>query len=253
MTAFPKPVLLIALLLPALLLAAGSAAQSKKGYSAIDVPDGGTIVGVVRFDGPTPVPRRLDVTTREDVCHRDPIHSEKLVVSSDRGVRWAVVSIKKITEGKPFPTYDGREDERPTLDQTGCVFTPHVAVVPKRQPLRILNNDGVLHNVHTWPRKNRSKNVAMPGGVKEMNLKFRRNERIRVTCDVHSWMEAWIVVTEHPYYAVSDADGGFTLTGVPPGTYTLRLWHETLGEAEQQVTVKPKSESRVEFTLRQGT
>lgn len=252
MTAFPKPVLLIALLLPALLLAAGSTAQSKKGYTAINVSDGGTIVGVVRFDGPTPVPRRLDVTTREDVCHRDPIHSEKLVVSSDHGVRWAVVSIKKITEGKPFPTYDGREDERPTLDQTGCVFTPHVAIVPKRQPLRILNNDGVLHNVHTWPRKNRSKNVAMPGGVKEMNLKFRRSERIRVTCDVHPWMEAWIVVAEHPYYAVSDADGEFTLTGVPPGTYTLRLWHETLGEAEQQITVKPKTESRVEFTLRQG-
>ncbi|MEE8459251.1 MAG: carboxypeptidase regulatory-like domain-containing protein, partial [Phycisphaerales bacterium] len=123
----------------------------------------------------------------------------------------------------------------------------------KKQPLRILNNDGVLHNVHTWPRKNRSKNVAMPGSVKEMNLKFRRNERIRVTCDVHSWMEAWVVVTEHPYYAVSDADGTFTLADVPPGTYTLRIWHETLGEAEQQVTVKPKSESRVEFTMPQGT
>ena len=126
MTAFPKPVLLIALLLPALLLAAGSAAQSKKGYSAIDVPDGGTIVGVVRFDGPTPVPRRLDVTTREDVCHRDPIHSEKLVVSSDRGVRWAVVSIKKINEGTPFPTYDGREDGRGTPAQPGSGFTPPV-------------------------------------------------------------------------------------------------------------------------------
>ncbi|MEE8460003.1 MAG: hypothetical protein V3S08_09015, partial [Phycisphaerales bacterium] len=177
MNVLPKPICLAAMLLPALLLTASLAAQSSKGYKAIDVSDGGTIVGVVRFDGPTPASKRIDVTTKEDVCHKDPIHSEKLVVSDDRGVRWAVVSIKKNTEGTPFPTYDGREDARPTLDQTGCVFKPHVAVVQKKQPLRILNNDGVLHNVHTWPRKNRSKNVAMPGSVKEMNLKFRRNER----------------------------------------------------------------------------
>jgi hypothetical protein len=83
-----------------------------------------------------------------------------------------------------------------------------------------------------------------------MELKFRRPESIRVTCDVHSWMEAWIVVTEHPYCVASDEKGAFELTDVPPGTYTLRLWHESLGEAEQQVTVKPNAESRVEFTLR---
>jgi plastocyanin len=253
MNARPRYELLATVLLATSLLAPGSEGQTRKGYTPTDVASGGTIVGVVRFDGAAPAPQRLDPTTKEDVCHRDPIHSEKLVVSGDSGVRWAVVSIKGIGEGKPFPVYSPDDEKRPTLDQTGCVFDPHVTVVPKGQVLRVLNNDGVLHNVHTWPKKNRSKNIAMPGAIKETKLKFRRNERIRVTCDVHSWMEAWIVVAEHPYYVVSDEKGEFKLTDVPPGTYTLHLWHETLGEVEQQITVKPNADTRAEFTLRDGT
>lgn len=253
MNALPRSAVGATLLLSMFLLAAGSGSQTRKGYAAMDVSNGGTIVGLVRFDGPVPAAERLDVTTKEDVCHRDPINSEKLVVSEDYGVRWAVVWIEKITEGKPFPAPDSDDDDRPTLDQVGCLFKPHVVVVPRGQRLLIRNSDGVLHNVHTWPKKNRSKNVAMPGTIKEMTLKFRRHERIRVTCDVHSWMEAWIVVAEHPYFAVSDENGEFKLTDVPPGAYTLQLWHETLGEHEQQITVKPNAETRVEFTLREGT
>ncbi|MHC4413685.1 MAG: carboxypeptidase regulatory-like domain-containing protein [Planctomycetota bacterium] len=231
--------------------AAASSAQSRKGYAETVVENGGSIVGTVRFDGATPTPDSVAVTTKEEICHTDPIHSEKLVVSSDGMVRWAVASLKGITTGKAFPEAE-EPDERPALDQRGCVFRPHVVVVPRGQPLRILNSDGVLHNVHTWPKKNRSANMAMPGPIKEMKMRFRRAERIRVTCDIHRWMEAWVVVAEHPYYAVSDENGELKLTDVPPGTYTLRLWHETLGEAERQVTVEPETETRVEFTLRQA-
>lgn len=248
MNAYHRSALLtIAVFLP--LVAAASGAQSRVSYRETAVADGGVISGVVRFDGPRPTAEQLTATTKEPVCHRDPIFSEKLVVSDTNTIKWAVVSIKGITEGKPFPDDDGKGHAGPMLDQAGCVYRPHVVVVPRGKPLRILNSDGVLHNVHTWPRKNRPKNIAMPGMIKETKLRFRRPERVRTTCDIHTWMEAWIIVSAHPYYAVTDEKGEFKLTDVPPGTYTLELWHETLGTVGKTVTVRSKAETRVEFTL----
>lgn len=242
----------ITLLFVALLgLAASTAfAQSakKKGYQAQIVKNGGTIVGVVHYDGPTPTPQRVDVKTKEDICHADPIYSEELVVSDDKEVQWVVVSIKGIRLGKPFAK-PAEDKDKPTIDQIGCRFEPHIAVVGLGQPLKVLNSDGILHNVHTFSKKNRPKNIAMPGVIKETKLKFRRPEYIKVKCDIHPWMVAYIVVAEHPYYEVTDEKGVFELKDVPPGTYTLSLWHETLGQVTQHVTVKPGEEARVEFTL----
>lgn len=248
MNALPRSAARTMMIVALMIIAAPSTSQPKQGYAATEVENGGVIVGVVRFDGARPTRDQVAVTTKEEICHKDPVYSEKLVVSEDNMVRWAVVSLRRISAGKPFPELKEPEDQ-PTLDQKGCVFRPHVVVVPQREPLTLLNGDGVLHNVHTWPKKNRSANVAMPGPLKEFKLKFRRAERIRVTCDIHRWMEAWIIVAEHPYYAVSDEKGEFKLADVPPGTYDLRLWHESLGEVQQEVTVKPKAETRVEFTL----
>lgn len=220
----------------------------KKGYEAQAVNNGGTIVGVVHYDGPTPTPERVDVKTKEDVCHADPIFSEKLVVSENKEVQWAVISIKGIRQGKQFER-PAEDKDKPTIDQNGCKFDPHIAIVAQGQPLKVLNSDGVLHNVHTWSKKNRSKNIAMPGVIKETKLKFRRSEYIRVTCDIHPWMEAYVIVMEHPYYEITDEKGAFKLNDVPPGTYTLTLWHETLGKVEQRVTVNSGEESHVEFML----
>ena len=219
--------------------------SARKSYKEVAVADGGSIVGSLKIEGEPPKPKRLDVATKEDVCHADPIYSEKLVVSKERGVQWAVVSIKKIDTGKPFS-----KKNKPTMDQKGCVFRPHVSLVPARKNLLVKNSDGVLHNVHTHSKKNKPRNVGMPGPVKEIKLKFRRPETLRVTCDVHEWMEAWIVVTEHPYYVTTNAKGEFSLTDVPPGSYTLRLWHESLGVVEKPVTVKAGEKARVDFAMK---
>ena len=237
-------------MLAASLLAVGQQQQLQPadGYTSIDVTNGGTIVGTVTYDGPKPAKKQIDVVTTEEVCHKDPIYSEKLVVSDENNLRWAVVSITNINTGKPFPSTEN-PDEQPTLDQNGCKFSPHVVVVPKQKPLTILNSDGVLHNVHTWPTKNRSKNIAMPGVFKEMKLKFRRSETIRVSCDIHPWMEAWIIVSENPYTAVTNEKGSFKLTDVPPGEYTLRMWHESFGPMEQTITVSTGEETQVDFAL----
>ncbi len=228
-------------------LATGSVHAGK--YKEVELTESGTIVGVVRFEGERPKRRRLKVTTDVTVCGKKPIPNDDLVVSKDGRVRWVVASIKKIGSGKAFPAEDAENPAH--LDQNGCRFRPHMVVLPEGRTLRILNSDGILHNVHIWAMKNEAVNRAMPGGVKSMDVSFGRKERIRVGCDVHKWMGAWIVVAEHPYYAVTGKDGAFRLENVPVGTHTVRIWHEKLGKQEKEVVVKAGEETRVEFVCKQ--
>jgi len=221
--------------------------QPKKSrYTVIDVENGGSITGLVKYTGKVEASTPVEVTTTEDICHAEPIFKENLVVNSDAGVRWAVASIKNIKKGKPFPDSSAPEDQV-KMNQIGCVFTPHVVVAQVGKNVLLLNDDGVLHNVHSWSKKNRSINIAMPGSVKEMKTKFRRAERIRVTCDVHPWMIGWFFTTENPYASVTAEDGSFSLTDIPPGTYTIELWHETLGTQEQTVTIDSGKATEIEF------
>ncbi|MCH7813622.1 MAG: carboxypeptidase regulatory-like domain-containing protein [Planctomycetes bacterium] len=220
------------------------------GYEETELQESGTIVGVVSFEGAVPKPKTLTITTQDPPCHKDPIPSEALVVSQDKKVQWAVASIKKIASGKPLPPED--PDNPVVLDQQGCRFHPHVVVVPKRRTLRIFNSDNILHNVNIRARKNQPLNRGMPAKVKQMDVSFKRPEKIRVSCDVHDWMGAWIVVAEHPYYAVTGSDGTFRLENVPVGIHTVQIWHETLGKQEQEVVVKAGEETRVEFVMTSG-
>ncbi len=217
-------------------------------YEEVELKESGTIVGVVNFEGKIPKRRRLKVTTAVETCGKKPIPNDDLVVSKDAKVRWVVASIKKINLGKPFPQEDPEIPAQ--LDQQGCRFRPHVVIVPEDRTLQILNSDGILHNVHIWAMKNEAINRAMPGRVTSMDVSFGRKERIRVGCDVHKWMGAWIVVAEHPYYAVTGKDGTFRLENVPVGTHTLKIWHEKLGKQEKEVTVTPGQDTRVEFVLK---
>ena len=217
-------------------------------YEAVEVKESGTIVGIVRFEGKAPKQKRVTVSTNDEPCHEEPIPTESLVVSKDGKIRWAVASIKKIDKGKPFPEED--PDNPIILDQRGCRFRPHVVVVPKDRRLSILNSDGIMHNVHVFARKNEPFNRSMPGRLKVLEATFDMSERIRVGCDVHRWMGAWIVVSKHPYYAVSDKDGAFRLEDVPAGTFTVRVWHEELGKQEKQVTITPGADAQVEFVFK---
>ncbi|MCH7995220.1 MAG: carboxypeptidase regulatory-like domain-containing protein [Planctomycetes bacterium] len=227
-----------------LCLSARPAAAAK--YEVVDVKDGGSIVGVVKWDGEIPKRHRLKITHPDKPCHTKPIPNDDLVVSKDARVRWVVAYIKKIDQGKPF---DIDPDNPITLDQKGCRFRPHIVVVPKDVPLRILNSDGVLHNVHLFAKKNEPFNRSMPGRVKELSVTFDYKERIRVGCDVHKWMSGWIVVSKHPYYAVTGKDGAFRFDNVPAGSYSVEIWHEKLGKKQVAVTVTPGGESLVEFVL----
>ncbi len=239
--------------------------QRRSRYQAGEVKDGGTIIGVVNFEGDVPKPKTLKVTTKDDVCHQKLILSESLVVSDANKIKWAVASIRKIARGRPFPEgpmegnvrMDGLSNEVGTgaskvtqIDQKGCCFIPHVVLIPERRPLKILNSDGILHTVHAYARLNPSMDKAMPPEVKQIEVRFRRRERVRLGCDLHAWTLGWIIVAEHPYYAVTVDDGTFRLEKVPVGTHTIEVWHEQLGTQTMEVTVKAGEEARMEFTFK---
>ena len=124
------------------------------------------------------------------------------------------------------------------MDQNGCRYSPRVMGIMVGQPFKILNSDGLLHNVHALPKVNREFNMAMPANRTEAVETFGKTEEIfKIKCDVHPWMNAYIAVLDHPYFAVTGTDGTFALEGLPAGTYEIEAWHERLGAQTASVTV----------------
>jgi plastocyanin len=199
---------------------------------------GGSVTGRVLLVGDAPPAKKLEVSKDKEKCGSDKA-AEDLVVSSDRGIKNAVVSVQGV-KGKPEATA--------ALDQNGCAFKPHVVLVPVGAPLDILNNDGILHNFHTNSSKNPVVNKAQPGFKKKMTETFSQPEVIKVNCDAHSWMSAWVVVTENPSAVTSDG-GVFKISDVPAGSHKLEIWHETLGKITKDITVKPGEDTKVTIEL----
>jgi plastocyanin len=193
----------------------------------------GDIVGKVKYAGNAPVPAKITITKDQAVCGKEPHVEESLLVAADKGVKNVVIDVADPKDGKPMPP----AAKNPAVDQTGCKFVPRVQIVPAGQMLDINNNDGILHNIHTFPKVNAPFNTAQPKFKKTVQAKFDKPDVVQIKCDVHSWMTGWIVVAGHPYYALSDAAGGFKISGVPAGTYTLEYWHEKLGKQTRSVTV----------------
>lgn len=215
------------------------------GYDAGGVSNGGSINGTITFAGDAPGPKPVEVTKDVSVCGKTQKYDEGLIVGDNKGVKNVVVSITDIASGKEWTASQ-------PLDQKECVYTPHVVLTPAGAELEILNNDGILHNIHTYSEANPAFNQAQPKFKKKLKKTFANHEYIRVTCDAHNWMIGWIVVMDHPYYAVTDASGSFSLGDVPAGEYELKIWHETLGETTQAVTVEAGGEASVAVELSQS-
>lgn len=200
---------------------------------------GGSISGKVVLVGDAPQPKKIQITKDKERCGSEKM-AEELVVSPDRGVKNAVVSVAGVKGASPAAAA--------TLDQKGCSFNPRVLIAAAGKPVDILNSDGILHNVHTYSSKNSPINKAQPAFKKKMTETFGQAEIIKVTCDAHSWMVGWIVVTDQAA-AATDGTGSFKLADIPAGAHTLEIWHETLGKVTKQVSVKAGEETKVTIDL----
>lgn len=203
----------------------------------------GAVAGFVKLAGASPPARRIPVSKNKEVCGKD-VEDESLVVGPQNGLRYAVVTIEGVKGGRPVELGAGTR-----LDNQKCRFVPHVQAVSVGQFLYLVNTDPVLHtyyalldskrvlfNVALWPGRELRKPMVYPGVV-------------RITCGVHPWMTAYVVVTEGPYQAVTDAYGEYEIGDLPPGHYNIRVWHELLGSKEKQVEIRAGEKTQLNFTL----
>jgi hypothetical protein len=215
-------------------------------YEATSVSDGGTIVGEVTYAGDPPPQEKIEVTKDANICGADPKPSQVLVVGPNKGIRDVVVSLPGIQKGKALE----KPAKPPVLDQKHCEYHPYAQIFPVNSTLEILNSDDVLHNVKTEPGSKTTFNVAQPKFKRKITMEFKNPEIVQVECNVHGWMKAILVAADTPYYALTDSNGSFKITDVPPGKYTLKVWHSELGEQTKEVTVGPKEEVKVALELK---
>lgn len=260
----------LAALLPVLVTGCGSpsdatADSSSKTVTAPDGVPGGRPVatpaasgakggvklsGRVVFDGPPPE-RRVVNMSKEAKCielHGDkPVLDEDVIISDKGGVKNAFVYVRRGAPKVEYPM-----PEKPAaLDQKGCMYRPRVQGMRVGQRLLVGNGDPVTHNVRSFPLKSRPFNFGQPPGTEPRERIFDAPEReIEVQCDIHPWMHAYLFVMEHPFYAVSGDDGTYTIDGLPPGEYTLAIWHEKFGRQQQTVTVGDSPLADVNFTFK---
>lgn len=219
-------------------------------YESVTVTDGATLKGKVSFQGTAPAPKKLLINKNPEVCGTGYRERQEVKVSAQGGLQEAVVFVMGIKQGKTWPTPAGGY----MLDQKQCDFQPYLQVVPRGTNVDIVNSDPVLHNIHTYELIGRARrtlfNFAQPNaGMKIAKpIRTRRGQIVRVECDAHNFMLGWIVALKNPYYAIVDAEGGFTITDVPAGTYDVQAWHPFLGIQKSKVTLPSKGEAEVEFT-----
>jgi plastocyanin len=219
--------------------------------SASPTESPGTIVCVARFLGTPPTMPEVSMNADRKCAalHDQPVRSEQVLVGEGGALQNVFVYIKGGLEGRNFP----RARDTVVLDQQGCVYKPRVIGLQVNQPLLIVNSDPTMHNVHAMAQVNRGFNIAQPRRGMTLQRTFTQPEvMVRVKCDVHPWMAAYIGVMEHPYFAVSGSDGTATLNGVPPGEYVIAAWHERYGEQEQRMSLGAAETKRVEFRFKES-
>ncbi len=202
--------------------------------------------GVVAFEGTVPAPRKLDMSKDKACVKLSPNAEIRDVEAKDGKLKNVLVYVKSglAPDAKPEVS-----TEAATLDQKGCMYEPRVLGVQVGQPLVILNSDPLLHNVHAFAKAGEF-NQAMPKpGKIEKKLK-KPQVPIAVKCEVHPWMEAHVGAFDHPYFAVTDAEGKFEIAGLPAGEYELEMWHATLGTQNAKVSIKVGAGSNVNATFK---
>lgn len=239
-------------LLSAMMLAACSGQQPQPQSTPspaifqVDTATAGTITGKVEFAGKKP-PRQTVTMESDPQCaklHTSAVFDDVIAVNNNGTLANVFVYIKQGLESKTFAP----PAEPVVIEQKGCWFGPRVLGIQVGQTLRVTNADPVTHNIHPLAQVNREWNQSQEPGAEALTRKFLQPEvMIRVKCNIHGWMHAWVGVVAHPYFAVTGTDGTFTLRNVPPGNYTIEVWQEKLGKQEQPITLASAGTSELVF------
>ena len=222
--------------------------QAAQPPAAAQLAGSASIQGTIHLDGAPPQPAkvRMDADPMCQQLHASPVTAEDVVVNTNGGLKNVFVYVKEGAKG-PFAV----PAQPATINQQGCWYTPHVVGLQVNQPFEIVNSDATLHNINAKPKSNTPFNIAQPTQGMKSTKKFAKPELgVTLKCNVHPWMHAYANVVDNPYFGVSGADGAFTISGLPAGTYVIEAWHEQYGTQTQTVSVNDGETKSADFTFK---
>jgi len=201
-------------------------AAKKAKYEVIEVANGGSIKGKAVFVGATvPKDETLTLTSETDLCGKT-LPARKYVINGNKEIKNVVVYLADIKSGKKIP------NEPVVINNILCAFEPHVAVGfrVKGNKVLIKNSDPVFHNTHTYIKGRTTFNLGLPDKGTKIEKALRKSGLMSVKCDSHPWMLGYVYIFKHPYAVVTNENGEFSVSDIPPGSYEVKAWHEGFGE-----------------------
>ena len=222
---------------------------SSTGKTAPDLSSAGTLKGVVSFEGVVPETKDLMVRGNPECAVFHPgrkIKNEELVVNGGK-LQNCFVYVKEGLEKYSFETPSAPV----TIENKLCVYAPHVTGAQVGQEIVFLNEDATLHNIHSYSKNTKSFNLGLPFQGMKQTKKFNAPEvMVALKCDVHPWMQGYLGVLPHPYFAVTKDDGSFEIKNIPAGEYLVEVWHEKLGVQSQKIKIEPQGTQQIDFTFK---
>lgn len=230
------------------------AASLMLGMSLAPAFAGATLKGKITLDGAAPVDKEIKMSADPncEAAHKGtPAVNDNYTVNADKTIHNVFVWVEgDAIKGKTFPTPTAAVQ----FDQSGCQYTPKVTGVMVNQPFEILNSDPTLHNVHALPTKSKEFNIGMPTKGMKVPKTFTAAERmVKIKCDVHPWMFAYVAVMDHPFYSATGKTGTFEIKDLPAGKYTVYAWHKKYADTTpvtMEIEVKDGETKTADLTMK---
>jgi hypothetical protein len=230
---------------------------SSDGSAAAAPAEGGwgNLTGRFVYKGDPPTPEKLSITKDVEVCSKHAPIDERLLVSADGGIANVAIYVRD-NDVKVHPDYEATASDNVELDNLHCRFSPHVAMLRTGQTLVLKNSDSVGHNTKGDCFVNAAFNILIPsGGTAEPSLGEPERLPVKVGCNIHPWMQGWVLIQKHPYMAVTAEDGSFTIENLPTGIHEVQLWQEAAGYlrgVQTKLGVSNEKNGRLEVAIHPG-